>query len=76
MEEEALWNVKLLCLAILDELADAVGGYDYVSTEPSDRATYGVDYFWVSRMWQDRGQVPPMPDWSCALTVQKRFLKY
>lgn len=48
---------------ILDELADAVGGYDYVSTERSDRATYGVDYFWVSRMWEDRGEVPPMPDW-------------
>ncbi len=48
---------------ILDELADAVGGYDHVSIEMSDRATYGVDYFWVGRMWQDRGQVPPMPDW-------------
>ena len=48
---------------ILDELADAVGGYDNVSIENSDRATYGVDYFWVGRMWEDRGQVPPMPDW-------------
>lgn len=48
---------------ILDELADAVGGYDNVSMEMSDRATYGVDYFWLSRMWQDRGEVPPMPDW-------------
>lgn len=48
---------------ILDELADAVGGYENVSMEMSDRATYGVDYFWVGRMWQDRGEVPPMPDW-------------
>lgn len=48
---------------IFDELADAVGGYDNVSVETSDRATYGVDYFWLGRMWQDRGQVPPMPDW-------------
>ena len=48
---------------ILDELADAVGVYDNVSIENSDRATYGVDYFWVGRMWEDRGQVPPMPDW-------------
>ena len=38
---------------ILDELADAVGGYENVSMEMSDRATYGVDYFWVGRMWQD-----------------------
>ena len=43
---------------ILDELADAVGGYDHISIEPSERATYGVDYFWIGRMWQDRGQVP------------------
>ena len=28
---------------ILDELADAVGGYDHISIEPSERATYGVD---------------------------------
>ena len=48
---------------ILDELADAVGGYENVSMEMSDRATYGVDYFWIGRMWQDRGEVPPMPDW-------------
>ena len=47
---------------ILDELADAVGGYENVSMEMSDRATYGVDYFWVGRMWQDRGAEGPKAD--------------
>lgn len=60
---------------ILDELADAVGGYDYVSTERSDRATYGVDYFWVSRMWEDRGEVPPMPDWIVRRAALRRYPK-
>ena len=48
---------------ILDELADAVGGYEHASIKQSERAVYGVDYFWIGRMWQDRGQTPPMPDW-------------
>ena len=47
---------------IRSELEDAVG-VENVSVSVSDRMTYGVDYFWVGRMWADRGQVPPMPDW-------------
>lgn len=58
---------------ILDELADAVGGYENVSMEMSDRATYGVDYFWVGRMWQDRGEVPPCPTGSCVSAARKKF---
>lgn len=47
---------------IRSELEDVVG-VENVSVALSDRATYGVDYFWIGRMWQDRGQIPPMPDW-------------
>ena len=47
---------------IRSELEDVVGA-ENVSVSVSDRMTYGVDYFWISRMWADRGQVPPMPDW-------------
>lgn len=46
---------------IRTELEDVVG-VDNVSTRESDRMIYGVDYFWVGRMWADRGQIPPMPD--------------
>ena len=39
-------------------------GVENVSTSKSDRAAYGVDYFWIGRsMWVDRGEKPPMPDW-------------
>ncbi|HML49146.1 MAG TPA: FAD-binding oxidoreductase, partial [Clostridia bacterium] len=44
------------------ELEDVVG-VDNVSTSSSDKMTYGVDYFWISRMWSDRGQCPPTPDY-------------
>ena len=57
MERKAFMNNM-----ILTELEDVVGT-ENVSTAPSDRATYGVDYFWISRMWEDRGQTPPMPDY-------------
>jgi alkyldihydroxyacetonephosphate synthase len=45
------------------ELRDLVGR-DAVSvlTEESDRLSYSADYFWVPRMWLDRGQKPPLPD--------------
>ena len=46
---------------IRTELEDIVG-VENVSTSKSDRLTYGVDYFWISRMWVDRGMTPPMPD--------------
>ena len=43
------------------ELEDAVGR-ENVSTSKCERDTYSVDYFWISRMWQDRGAEGPLPD--------------
>lgn len=51
-----------MCDMIRSELEDVVG-VENVSTRTSDRMVYGVDYFWVGRMWADRGETPPMPDW-------------
>ena len=39
---------------ILTELEDAVGR-ENCSTKEIDRITHSVDYFWLSRMWADRG---------------------
>ena len=50
-----------MCDMIRTELEDIVG-VENVSTKDSDRATYGVDYFWIGRMWVDHGLTPPMPD--------------
>ncbi len=47
---------------IRTELEDAVG-VENVSVSDSERLTYGVDYFWIGRMWADHGRTPPMPDW-------------
>ena len=47
---------------IRSELEDVVG-VEHVSTNDSERLAYGVDYFWIGRMWADRGLTPPMPDW-------------
>ena len=47
---------------ILTELEDVVG-QEHVSTAESERMVYGVDYFWISRMWSDRGKIPPEPDY-------------
>jgi alkyldihydroxyacetonephosphate synthase len=57
MEKKAFMNDM-----IRSELEDVVG-VGNVSTSESDRIVYGVDYFWVSRMWADRGQRPPTPEW-------------
>ncbi len=46
---------------ILSELEDAVG-IDNVSTRQIDKLTHGVDYFWLARMWADRGQALPEAD--------------
>ena len=46
---------------ILSELEDAVGR-DNVSVSEAEKASYTVDYFWLSRMWQDRGAEGPKPD--------------
>lgn len=43
------------------ELADIVG-WEHVLTDEMDRAIYGVDYFWLPRMFVDRGEMPPLPD--------------
>ena len=47
---------------VLSELEDAVGA-ENVSTREADKIVYGVDYFWVSRMWADKGQLPPEADY-------------
>ena len=44
-----------------NELVDIVGRAN-VLTEEEDRRIYGVDYFWIPRMYIDRGKVPPIPD--------------
>jgi hypothetical protein len=45
---------------IQSELEDAVG-VENVSVRPTDQLVYGVDYFWVARMWADKAQEPPKP---------------
>ena len=37
-------------------------GEGNISQRTSDIISYGVDYFWLSRMWADRGQDVPMAD--------------
>ncbi len=46
---------------IRSELEDAVGNAN-VSVSTSDKISYGVDYFWIARMWVDKGRIPPAPD--------------
>ncbi len=43
------------------ELEDVVGR-ENLSTTEAERATYSVDYFWISRMWEDHGAEGPMAD--------------
>ena len=43
------------------ELEDAVG-VENVSYTKAEKLTYGVDYFWISRMWADKGNTPPQAD--------------
>ena len=45
----------------LYELEDAVGR-ENCSTREIDKLTHGVDYFWLSRMWADRGLRMPEAD--------------
>lgn len=44
-----------------NELVDVVGR-EYVLSEEEDRLIYGLDYFWVPRMYIDRGRLPPISD--------------
>ena len=46
---------------ILTELEDAVGRSNCSSRE-IDKLTHSVDYFWLSRMWADRGLKMPEAD--------------
>ena len=50
-----------MCDMIRTELEDIVG-VENVATSDGERLPYGVDYFWIPRMWADRGMTPPMPD--------------
>ena len=47
---------------VLSELEDAVG-VENVSIREADKIVYGVDYFWVARMWADKGRRPPEADY-------------
>ena len=47
---------------ILTELEDAVGR-ENCSMKAIDKMTHGVDYFWLSRMWSDRGLRMPEADY-------------
>ena len=52
---------SLMFYMIRSELEDAVGT-ENVSAKEMERAVYSVDYFWLSRKWQDAGEAGPMPD--------------
>ncbi len=52
---------KFLFSMILTELEDAVGK-ENCSTRPIDKFTHSVDYYWLSRMWADRGERMPEAD--------------
>ena len=47
---------------IRSELED-IDVREHVSTKDADKMTYGVDYFWIPRMWADRGKCPPFADY-------------
>lgn len=49
---------SLMFYMIRSELEDAVG-VENVSTKEIERAVYSVDYFWLSRKWQDAGERVP-----------------
>ncbi len=52
---------EFLFTQILTELEDAVGR-ENCSTRVIDKVTHSVDYFWLSRMWADRGKEMPQGD--------------
>ncbi len=47
--------------ALYSELVDIVGP-EHVSAKESDRLIYTGDWSWMSQLWLDRGERPPMPD--------------
>lgn len=52
---------KFLFSMILTELEDAVG-VENCSTREIDKLTHSVDYFWLSRLFVDRGEKMPEAD--------------
>ena len=50
---------------ILTELEDAVGK-ENCSVKQIDKVTHSVDYYWLSRMWADRGRRMPEADFVVA----------
>jgi alkyldihydroxyacetonephosphate synthase len=46
---------------ILHELASIVGR-EHMIIEEADLVPYSVDFFWLPRMYIDRGKIPPLPD--------------
>ncbi len=50
-----MWNM------VQSELEDAVG-QEFVTCSLAEKEAYGVDLFWIPRMWADRGRQGPDPD--------------
>ena len=46
---------------ILFELKEIVGADD-VSVSEADKISYSIDVYWISQMWNDRGEKSPVPD--------------
>jgi len=46
---------------IISELEDVVG-VENVSTMDVDKLSHSVDYYWIPRVWVDRGRRPKMPE--------------
>ena len=53
---------EFLFTQVLTELEDAVGR-ENCSTRVIDKVTHSVDYFWLSRMFADRGREMPQADY-------------
>ena len=49
------------CLMVLNEIQSIVGK-DNVSVRDVDKLAYSCDYYWVPRVWIDRGRTPTFPD--------------
>ena len=56
---------EFLFSMILTELEDAVGK-ENCSVKEIDKLTHSVDYYWLSRMWADRGRRMPEADFVVA----------
>ena len=56
---------EFLFSMIQTELEDAVG-VENCSVKEIDKVTHSVDYYWLSRMWADRGRRKPEADFVVA----------